>query len=467
MDLHVCDYLGRTGEHLCFNDGDQWDEAKKASKGFSVGVIKFLDNTYTPVGRPFGAVNDLEGPDLHELHTPSVGNGQSFLQDIYHNVSADLSSVGGSKDGFALSGCFQEIDVSSKNATFEWCSLDHVPLTESTLQLAQGPAAGNGSAGSPYDYFHLNAVDKDENEDYLVSSRHCDTLYKIAGNKSPKPGKVIWRLGGKLNNFTNQGNLNFSRQHMGRFENATGSTAVISLFDNGADGGASPNTANSSSGIIVSLDTDKWTATLLEQHPHPPTTAPGESAISASQGSFQLLPNGNRFLGWGADPALSEHAPDGEVLYYARFKYNNFRAFRSVWTGYPTKRPDILAYASNCSAPVTIYVSWNGATEVDSWNVYSGNRSDGKFHKTGSAPKKGFETRIGLNKTSFDRYVYAEALNAKGNVMNSTMAVPVWIPNGNLTKSCNSTMCQPGSTNYTAADAQSCYDRVAAASSRR
>ena len=455
MDLHVCDYLGSAGEHLCFNDGDQWDDVKKSSKGFSAGVVKFLDNTYTPVGDSFSKVNGLEGPDLHELNTPNVCKGESFLQDIYHSVETDLSSVGGSKLGLAISGCFQEIDIASRNATFEWCSLDYVPLTESTLPLGK-TGAGDGGAGSPYDYFHVNAVDKDENGDYLVSSRHCDTLYKIAGTKSHNPGEIIWRLGGQHNNFTNQGNFNFSRQHMGRFQGTSGSTTIISLFDNGADGGASRDTVTSSSGMIVSLDTDRYTATLLEQYAHPATTSPGESGISVSQGSFQLLPNGNRFLGWGADAALSEHAPDGEVLYYARFQYNNFRAFRSAWTGYPTKRPDILAYAQNCSAPVKVYVSWNGATEVSSWNVYSGNSSDGNFHMTGSAPKNGFETSLGLNNTSFDRYVYAEALDAKGDVMNSTLTVPVWIPNKDLAKSCNSTMCQPGKTSYAHADAGSC-----------
>ena len=455
MDLHVCDYLGSTGEHLCFNDGDQWDDVKKQSKGYSSGLIKFLDNTYTPVGDNFTAVNKLEGPDLHELNVPQSCNGQSFLQDIYHPVQTDLSPVGGASDGFAMAGCFQEIDIASRTETFEWCSLDHVPLTESTMPLGKDPA-GTGAKDSPYDYFHLNAIDKDENGDYLISSRHCDTLYKIAGNKSPNPGEIIWRLGGKHNNFTNQGNFNFSRQHMGRFQGATGSTTNISLFDNGADGGATPDTDTSSSGMIVSLDTDKSTATLLEQYAHPETTGPGESGKSASQGSFQLLPNGNRFLGWGADASLSEHAPDGEVLYYARFQYNSFRAFRSAWAGYPTKRPDILAYAQNCSAPITIYVSWNGATEVSSWKVYSSNSSDGNFHMTGAAPKKGFETSVGLNNTSFDRFVYAEALDARGDVMNSTLAVPVWVPKADLANSCNSTMCQPGKTSYAAADAGSC-----------
>lgn len=55
-------------------------------------------------------------------------------------------------------------------------------------------------------FSHINATDKDENEDYLVSGRHVSTVYKIAGLKnkvySYAPGEIIWRLGGKNNAFT-------------------------------------------------------------------------------------------------------------------------------------------------------------------------------------------------------------------------------------------------------------------------
>ena len=443
MDLHVCDYLGCSGDHLCFNDGDY-----HAGGGYNAGVIKFLDQTYTPVGDDFTAENKLEGPDLHELNTPIGYNGGIFLQDVYHPVQTDLSSVGGAKDGFAISGCFQEIDIASRTKTFQWCSIDHVPLTESSL--AFDPKTDTRK--TPYDYFHLNAIDKDNNGDYLLSSRHCDTLYKIAGMKSSNPGDILWRLGGKNNTFTNEGSFNFSRQHMGRFQGTSGSVANISLFDNGSDGGATldATTVKASSGMVVAVDTDKKTATLLEQYIHP------QGYISASQGSFQLLSNGNRLVGWGADPSLSEHAPGGEVLYYARFAQNTFRAFKSEWKGYPTAKPDILAYAPNCSAPVVVYLSWNGATEHKSWTVYSGNSTDSNFNRVGSGPKKGFETSIPLNTTSFDRHVYAEALDSAGNVLKFTNRVPVWVPKAELAGKCNSTMCALGSTNYTTADAGSC-----------
>ena len=442
MDLHICDYLGCLGDQLCFNDGDP-----ASGSGYTAGFIKFLDNTYTQIGENFTAVNSLDGPDLHELNTPAGYNGEIFLQDVYQPVAADLSSIGGPSSGFAISGCFQEIDIASRNETFQWCSLDHVPLSESSLPFDNT----TDTRSKPFDYFHLNAVDKDANGDYLVSSRHCDTLYKIAGAHSSTPGEVIWRLGGRISNFTNQGSFNFSRQHMGRFQGTFGSTTNISFFDNGYDGvipGAT--TASASSGMVVSLDTSANTATLLEQYVHP------EGFRSSSQGSFQLLSNGNRFLGWGADAALSEHAPNGDVLYYARFAQNNFRAFRAPWIGQPSKQPDVMAYAQNCSAPVVAYMSWNGATEVGSWTVYGGNSSSSGFGLAGGANKTGYETSVTLSTDGTVRYVYAEAKDAGGNVLNQTISVPVWVPNANLAKNCNETMCATGVTKYTAADAETC-----------
>ena len=442
MDLHVCDYLGCLGQHLCFYDGDPL-----SGQGYSAGTIKFLDNTYTPVGDNFTAVNSLNGPDLHELNTPAGYNGEIILQNVYQPVQADLSSVGGPSDGHALSGCFQEVDIASKNETFQWCSLDHVPLNESSLPFVQG----TDTVAHPYDYFHLNAVDKDMNGDYLVSSRHCDTLYKVAGMKSSNPGEIIWRLGGRVSDFKNQGSFNFSRQHFGRFGATIGSATNISLFDNGSDGvTAGATTANASSGMVVSVDTAAKTATLVEQYVHP------EGYISTSQGDFQLLSNGNRFMGWGSDAAVSEYAEGGEVLYHARFVQNNYRAFRFPWVGHPSQQPDIMAYAENCTAPVIAYMSWNGATEVDNWAVYGGESANGTFNLGGGSTNTGFETSITLSANGTVRYVYAEAKDVGGNVMNQTVSVPVWVPNGNLAKSCNATMCAPGATKYTYADAGTC-----------
>ena len=451
LDFHVCDYLGGLGNHLCFNDAlpiQQW--------GHSSGVIRFFDNTYSQVGPEFGATNALIGPDVHELNTPAGYNGQIFLQDVYETVPANLTAYGGPADGYVISGCVQEIEIATESVNFQWCSFDYVPLNQSHISLNPpgDGIAGTGTAGSPYDYFHLNSIDKDANGDYLVSSRHCDTIYKIAGLNSTNPGSIIWYLGGDNSSFSFEGNLNFSRQHMARFQDTSGHVTTISMFDNAFDSGSSPTakTANASSGMIISLDTSTMTARLLQQLVQP------EGLLSGSQGAMSILPSGNRLIGWGSIPAWSEHDSNGDLLYYARFTGpQNYRIWKFPFTAHPVARPDILAYAQNCSSKLVVYVSWNGATEVKSWIVFGSTTRGGEYSSLGIYPKIGYETMVQLNQTGFLSYVYAEALDASGNLLNSTVTVPTFVPNANLAKTCNSTQCASG-TNYTIANsiASSC-----------
>lgn len=39
------------------------------------------------------------------------------------------------------------------------------------------------------------------------------------------------------------------------------------------------------------------------------------------RGNCQLLPNGNAFINWGYDGAMSEHKPDGTTISFTRLEY--------------------------------------------------------------------------------------------------------------------------------------------------
>jgi hypothetical protein len=69
---------------------------------------------------------------------------------------------------------------------------------------------------------------------------------------------------------------------------------------------------------------------------------------------------------------------------------------------------------------VTIYASWNGATEVGTWQVLAGGDPD-KLEPAGSAPRKGFETTITLY--SSEPYVAVEAKDGSGGVLGTSEAV--------------------------------------------
>ena len=95
-----------------------------------------------------------------------MGNQNTFLQDVYQKREFNLSRFKGHQKGFILDACFQEIDQTTRDVVFRWCALDHVDAGE-TFVYQNGnpenystPIAGDGSRGRPWDWFHINAIDK-------------------------------------------------------------------------------------------------------------------------------------------------------------------------------------------------------------------------------------------------------------------------------------------------------------------
>jgi hypothetical protein len=60
---------------------------------------------------------------------------------------------------------------------------------------------------------------------------------------------------------------------------------------------------------------------------------------------------------------------------------------------------------------MTVYASWNGATNVAAWRVFGG-RTPTKLPAVATAPKRGFETAINAGARA---YVAVEALDGKGH----------------------------------------------------
>ena len=85
------------------------------------------------------------------------------------------------------------------------------------------------------------------------------------------------------------------------------------------------------------------------------------------------MPNSNVLIGWGSGPFVSEFSHEGELLFEARFppEGESYRAFRFPWSGHPTDEP-ALAVEQGPDDKVKLYVSWNGATEIDVWEVLAG-----------------------------------------------------------------------------------------------
>jgi hypothetical protein len=69
---------------------------------------------------------------------------------------------------------------------------------------------------------------------------------------------------------------------------------------------------------------------------------------------------------------------------------------------------------------VTVYASWNGATEVTSWQVLAGPGAD-MLQPVGSARRDGFETAIRVR--TAEPYVAVQARDRAGEVIGTSRAV--------------------------------------------
>jgi hypothetical protein len=351
--------------------------------GFGQGEYVIFDGSYREITR-VRAGNGYEG-DHHEF---LISPQDTALITIYNKVPGDSIPTGDPADGNVLDGIVQELDIETGEVLFEWHSLEHVGLDESYTK--------------PYDYFHINSIDVYDENHLLISSRNTCTVYKI----DRKTGEVVWRLGGKKSDFEMGPGTVTAFQHDARRR----PDGTVTIFDNGY-----VNKVEQSRGIMVDVDEDAMSAKLAREYTYP------DKLLCETQGNVQVLPNGNVFVGWGSEPVYSEFDADGKLLFSAAFptESESYRAFRLQWSGQPTDDP-AMAVESGPEDEVTLYASWNGATEVTTWQVLAGSAPD-QLEVLASAPRQGFETVITVHTT--EPYVSLMAVNSSGKVLGTTNAI--------------------------------------------
>jgi hypothetical protein len=89
------------------------------------------------------------------------------------------------------------------------------------------------------------------------------------------------------------------------------------------------------------------------------------------------------------------------------------------WVGRPQTAPSVAAETRQ-DGGTTVYVSWNGATEVARWQVLAGDSAAG-LAVAGTAPRRGFETQIRL--PDLAPAVQVRALDASGQVLGQSGVV--------------------------------------------
>lgn len=286
-----------------------------------------LDSSYAVIDS-FRCGNGYK-TDLHELRI--LPDGHQLMLG-YDPQIVDMSAMvpGGDPTATVIGAVIQELDR-NKRVIFQWRTFDHFKVTDATQE---------DFTASTIDCVHPNTIEIDSDGNLLLSSRHMDEITKI----NRKTGDIIWRWGGKNNQFRYLGDsVGFSHQHTIRL---TSSGSLI-LFDNG-----NYRQSPYSSVVEYMLDDSAKTVRLLWQYKHTP------NVFSIAMGSVDRLPNGNTLVGWGTtNPAVTEVRPDGSVAFELQLPDSvvSYRAFRIPWR--PSSR--LTPVGGDNTVPLTFSLEQN------------------------------------------------------------------------------------------------------------
>ncbi|CAK4032812.1 Hypothetical predicted protein [Lecanosticta acicola] len=421
-----------------------------------------------------------EGFNSHEFNFIENGTRAIVISEQRRDATKDQAmAIQWEKNCRTLFNGFKELDTETWKPAHEWSSFGHVGLEESTF-VDGGPGEFCYEMWG-WDYVHFNSVDKDHNGDYYVSARHTDTIYKIAKSD----GHVMWKLNGlqtrqkeeeerrkkeleewkkkeeaewkarveeekkkaaggekwmeKVGRDTKKdnkgefdmGDLSFSRQHNVRFHGFNGTHEIISLLDNAHGQDAQGPSHTMSRGLVIALQTDvePKTARIVSSIEHPD----GRGSYAPRRGNYQVLPNDSVFIGWSEQATHSEHTPDGTLVMEATLVpewLGTYRSYKFPFVGRPAEPPIAVsaAYRSHAvnSTTTMVHVSWNGATEVGSWNLYKTTETGEPMIQIFSRQRTGFETAMVWD--GFASHVIVEAVDAEGEVVGRTDVVRTTSP---------------------------------------
>lgn len=318
-----------------------------------------LNNHYEVVGS-YTAGNGYKA-DLHDMQI--LDDGHALLL-IYDRQKVDMSAIypGGDPNADVMGCIVQELDAAS-HVVFEWRSWDHIDILDSTVDFTTHLV----------NYMNCNSIERDNDGNLLLSSRNLSEVTKI----DRQTGDVIWRMGGKKNEFEFTNDGGFSQQHDARrLDNG-----LITLYDNGVS-----NSPAISRGLDLEVDEINKTVSVVREFRNTPDT------FAAALGNMQRLTGGNSIVGWGrsSKPIFTEFDSLGRMaLQFSAFdEIASYRTFRFPWQGYPTWPPALIAYADE--QDVTLFFSWNGATETYGYMVFA-QPDHGPEQYIANVAKEGFE----------------------------------------------------------------------------
>jgi hypothetical protein len=334
---------------------------------------------------------------LHEIQID--GEGHAWVT-ANKNIAKDLSSYGGAYNGALVDVAVQEYDLATGKLMKSWDALQHISPKESVATVPTN--------GFPWDAYHVNSIQLVAEGKFLVSMRNTWAAYLV----DAASGRIEWTLGGRKSSFKFGPGAGFEWQHDVRLQPG----GTVSLFDDHCcqltGGGTSVKATGASRGLVLRLDERAHTAALVSQY------GEHEGFESEYMGDTQPLQGGGAFIGWGSERYFSEYDRSGKLLDEGILPEpdRTYRAQLEPWTGTPDTKPAGAARRSGNG--ITVYASWNGATQVASWRVLG--VSGSSTHQVGKSARSGFETSIAVPAGSAGYEV--QALNSAGHPLATSSA---------------------------------------------
>ncbi len=270
------------------------------SSSMASGPFQFLQlspPSTTPVSATGWAL------DPHELR--ALTNGDFLLFTDQLETGVDLTGYNrtlpdGGIESFGPNATILPCDIlevdSQGTLVWTWIATDHLDAVMDNTFV--GYEAGPSGAGEP-DPFHCNSIDVNPaNGNLLVSSRHMDSIFYVERSS----GKILWKMGGKTYTKDNAAYVSvadpFYRQHDARllpgWSSTCGGTGQISVFDDHSyeNGPARAVVYDVNVGVSDGSETCAPAgATVAWQY--------AGSWPATMMGSFRILPDGSRIVGWG------------------------------------------------------------------------------------------------------------------------------------------------------------------------
>jgi arylsulfotransferase ASST len=378
MDFHVDSYEGKPVL--------VWWEGYITPQGFGNGFWAIIDEHY----HTLALIHAPKGYELDFHDIQFVSGGDAYII-ISKPVKLSLHCCGGPANGEVEDQQVLEINVKTGKILWRWDPLHHVPLREA---YTTPPSSG------AWDPYHINSISFTPTGEPIISARNTWAAYWV----ERKTGRVLARLGGRRSSFTFATGASFAWQHDVRQQQGS----QVSVFDDEA----APVEGKQSRALLLTLDSTHHTATIAHEYLLP------KPALAGSQGNTQLLEGGNLFVGWGQLPYFSEYNSAGKLIYLASLPGpdESYRAFRSPWVGLPGNKPALVAVGANA-----LEASWNGATEVASWQLLAG-ASESSLSPSGQpAARQGFETQLAPSKPA--AYYAVQALDGSGQILGTSPVV--------------------------------------------